>query len=83
MRLLLLRHTDGAATAAGRLCVLTAHAEAPVVTETTVSADLLKALEILTELRVEAVSEELRVLAINNVLKKSKSVSKCVPKSHL
>jgi hypothetical protein len=35
--------------------VLTADTEAPVVSETTVGADLLEAFEIVTELRVDAV----------------------------
>jgi hypothetical protein len=47
--------------------VLTTDAEAPVVTETTVSADLLEALEVLTELGVDTVGEDLRVLAVDNV----------------
>jgi hypothetical protein len=64
---LLLGDTDGPATAAGRLGVLTAHAQAPVVTETTVGADLLEALEIVTELRVDTVGKNLRVLAVDNV----------------
>ena len=37
------------------------------MTETTVSADLLQALEIVTELGVNTVGEELRVLAVDNV----------------
>lgn len=37
------------------------------MTETTVSADLLEALEIVTELGVDAVGEDLVVLAVNNV----------------
>jgi hypothetical protein len=47
--------------------VLTTDAEAPVVTETTVSADLLEALEVVTELGVDTVSEDLSVLAVDNV----------------
>ena len=47
--------------------MLTTDAEAPVVTETTVSADLLEALEVLTELGVDTVGEDLRVLAVDNV----------------
>lgn len=47
--------------------MLAANAEAPVVTETTVSADLLEALEIVTELGVDTVGEDLRVLAVDNV----------------
>jgi hypothetical protein len=47
--------------------VLTTDAEAPVVTETTVSADLLQALEIVTELAVDTVGEGLAVLAIDDI----------------
>jgi hypothetical protein len=64
---LLLGHTDSSATATGGLGVLTTDAEAPVVTETTVSADLLQALEIVTELAVDTVGEGLAVLAIDDI----------------
>lgn len=37
------------------------------MTETAVGADLLQALEIITELGVDAVGQDLRVLAVNNV----------------
>jgi len=37
------------------------------VTETTVSADLLEAFEIITELRVDTVGQNLRVLAIDDI----------------
>ena len=37
------------------------------MTETTVSADLLEALEIVTELGVDTVGEDLRVLAIDDI----------------
>jgi hypothetical protein len=47
--------------------VLATHAEAPVVSETTVSTDLLQALEILTELGVDTVGEDLGVLSVDNV----------------
>ena len=47
--------------------MLATDAEAPVVTETTVSADLLQALEVLTELGVDTVGEDLAVLAVDNV----------------
>jgi hypothetical protein len=47
--------------------VLTTDTEAPVVTETTVSADLLQALKIVTELAVDAVGEDLAVLAIDDI----------------
>jgi hypothetical protein len=64
---LLLADTDGPSSSAGGLGVLTAHAETPVVTETTVGTDLLEALEILTELGVHAVGEDLAVLAVDDV----------------
>ena len=64
---LLLGDTDSATTATGRLGVLATHTETPVVSETTVGADLLQALKILTELAVDAVGEDLRVLAIDDV----------------
>jgi hypothetical protein len=64
---LLLGDTDGPATATGGLGVLTADAEAPVVTETTVGADLLEALEVLAELGGDAVGEDLRVLAVDDI----------------
>lgn len=47
--------------------MLTTDAQAPVVTETTVSADLLEALEVVTELGVDAVGEDLAVLAVDDV----------------
>ena len=47
--------------------MLTADTEAPVVTETAVGADLLKALEVVTELRVDAVGKNLGALAVDNV----------------
>lgn len=64
---LLLGDTDGSATATSGLGVLTTDTEAPVVSETTVSADLLEALEIVTELGVDTVGEDLGVLAVDNV----------------
>jgi hypothetical protein len=64
---LLLRHTDGSAAATGGLRVLTTDAEAPVVTETTVSADLLEALEVVTELGVDTVGEHLAVFAVDDI----------------
>lgn len=62
-----LADTDGATTAAGGLGVLTTHAQAPVVTETTVRADTLETLEILTGLAVEGVGDNLVVLAVGDV----------------
>lgn len=64
---LLLADTDGAATATGGLGVLSTDTETPVVTETTVGADLLQALEILTHLAVQVVGDNLGVLAIGDV----------------
>ncbi|KAI6766485.1 hypothetical protein HG531_011707 [Fusarium graminearum] len=64
---LLLGDTDGPATATGGLGVLTTDTETPVVSETTVSADLLEALKILTELGVDTVSKDVRVLAIDDI----------------
>jgi hypothetical protein len=64
---LLLGHTDGPAAAASRLGVLTTDTETPVVTETTVGPDLLQALEVITELGVDVVGENLRVLAIDDI----------------
>jgi hypothetical protein len=64
---LLLADTDGAATAASGLGVLTTDTETPVVTETAVRADLLQALEILTVLAVKTVGEGVGVLAVNDV----------------
>eukprot|EP00618_Florenciella_parvula_P033136 CAMPEP_0119542926 /NCGR_PEP_ID=MMETSP1344-20130328/53851_1 /TAXON_ID=236787 /ORGANISM="Florenciella parvula, Strain CCMP2471" /LENGTH=164 /DNA_ID=CAMNT_0007587191 /DNA_START=291 /DNA_END=786 /DNA_ORIENTATION=- len=49
--------------AASGLRVLAAHADAPVVAETAVSADLLQPLEVLAELGAEVVREGLRVVA--------------------
>lgn len=64
---LLLGDTDGAAAAAGGLGMLTTDAEAPVVTETAMGADLLEALEIVAELGGDAVGEDLAVLAVDDV----------------
>jgi hypothetical protein len=64
---LLLADTDGASTAAGSLGVLTTDTQTPVVTQTTVGADLLQALEILTQLAVQTVGQNLGVLAVDDV----------------
>lgn len=64
---LLLRDTNSSAAAAGGLGVLTTDTETPVVTETTVSTDLLQALKILTELAVNTVGQDLAVLAVDDV----------------
>mmetsp|Transcript_19663 Transcript_19663/g.66082 ORF Transcript_19663/g.66082 Transcript_19663/m.66082 type:complete len:240 (+) Transcript_19663:246-965(+) len=65
---LLLGDTDRAALAAGGLGVLPAHADAPVVAEAAVGADLLEALEVLAELEVEVVGADLGELAVLVVL---------------
>ncbi len=64
---LLLGDTDGPATTTCRLGVLTTDTQTPVVSETTVSVDLLQALQIVTELRVDAVRQYLRVLAVDDI----------------
>lgn len=64
---LLLADTDGPTTTTSGLGVLTTDAKAPVVTKTTVSADLLQALEVVTELGVDAVGQDLLVLAGDDV----------------
>ena len=47
--------------------MLATDTQAPVVTETAVGADLLEALEVLTKLAVQAVGDNLRVLAVGDV----------------
>lgn len=64
---LLLGHTNSPTAATGRLGVLATNAQAPVVSETAVGADLLQALEVITELGVDSVSQDLVVLAVDNV----------------
>lgn len=64
---LLLGDTDSPAATTSRLGVLTTDTQAPVVSETTVSADLLQALQIVTQLRVDTVRQDLRVLAIDDI----------------
>jgi hypothetical protein len=64
---LLLGDTDSSAAATSGLGVLTTDTEAPVVAETTMSANLLQALKIVTELAVDTVGENLAVLAIDDI----------------
>ena len=64
---LLLGDTDGPAAATSRLGVLTTDTETPIMTQTTVSANLLQALKVLTELGVDTVGKDLRVLAIDDI----------------
>jgi len=48
--------------------VLATDTEAPVVTQTTVGADLLQTLQIVTQLGVQVGGGQLPVLAVNDVL---------------
>ena len=48
--------------------MLATDTEAPKVSQTTVGTDFLQALEIVTDLRVDAVGQDLVVLAVDNVL---------------
>ena len=68
IRITNLADTDGTAAASSGLGVLATDTEAPVVSETTVSTDLLQTLEIIAELRVNTVGENLAVLAINDIV---------------
>merc|ERR1719219_3123534 len=65
---LLLGDTNSAATSSGRLRVLTAHSETPVMTKTPVGTDLLESLKILAHLIVQTIGKDLAELAILNVL---------------
>lgn len=47
--------------------MLSTNSETPVVSETTVSADLLQSLQIITELAVDTVGKNLAILSINNI----------------
>lgn len=64
---LLLGDTDGPSATASSLGVLATDAKTPVVTKTSVCADLLESLEVLTELGVDTVGQDLEVLAVDNV----------------
>lgn len=46
----------------------TTDTKTPVVTNTSVGADLLETLDVITELGVDIVGKDLRVLAINDIL---------------
>ena len=62
--LFLLGHTNSFSLVASGLGVLSSGAETPVVTQTTVSSDLLQTLQILTKLVVEDVGHDLGGLAV-------------------
>lgn len=64
---LLLRHTNSPSTSSSGLGVLATDTESPVVTETTVSTDLLQAFQIITKFGVDTVGEDLAVLAIDDI----------------
>ena len=66
--LLLFRDSDGASATASGLGVLASDADAPVVAQTAMGTDLLETLEVLTQLAVEGVCNDLRVLAVLDVL---------------
>ena len=64
---LLLRNTNSPTSPSGRLRVLSPHSETPVVSQTTVSPDLLQPLEIFTEFAVHVVGQHLAVLSVHDV----------------
>lgn len=64
---LLLADTDSATSSASSLGVLTTDTETPVVSQTTVSSDLLQALQIFTQLALHTVGQDLVVFAIDNI----------------
>lgn len=64
---LLLADTNRTSSSAGGLGVLTSDTQTPVVTETTMCADLLEPFQILTQLAFHTVCQHLRVLAVHNV----------------
>lgn len=66
-RLLLLGHSHSLSLVASSLGVLSSGSEAPVVTKTTMSSDLLKTLQVLTNLVVQDVSHHLVGLAILHI----------------
>ena len=47
--------------------MLSTHAQAPVVPQTTMRTDLLQPLQVLTQLAVHAVGQDLAVLAVHDV----------------
>ena len=65
--LFLLGHTDSFSLVTGGLGVLTSHTETPVVTQTTMGANLLQTLQVLTELVVQDVGHHLGGLAVLDV----------------
>jgi hypothetical protein len=64
---LLLRHADSPSAPSSRLGVLATHTQGPVMSQTAMRADLLQALEVITEFRVNTVGKDLGILAVDNV----------------
>lgn len=64
---LLLADTDCPTTTTGGLGVLSTDAQTPVVAQTSVGADLLQSLQVLTELAVNAVGKQVAVLAVDDI----------------
>lgn len=64
---LLLADTDSATSSASSLGMLTTDTETPVVSQTTVSSDLLQALQIFTQLALHTVGQDLVVLAVDDI----------------
>lgn len=67
LTLLLLAQTDSLSSSTSRLGVLTTHSQLEVVADTTVGSDLLQALQVVTQLRVEVVREDLERLSVDDV----------------
>jgi len=66
-RSLLSGDTESAASSAGGLGLLTSDLEAPEVSQTSVSSDLLQSFQIFSELGVDSVREELRPGALADI----------------
>ncbi len=64
---LLLRPSDRPTPPTRRLRVLTTDTQTPVMSQTAMGADLLQSLEIVAQLAVDAVGEDLAVLAVHDV----------------
>ena len=64
---LLLGDTDCPTSPSSCLRVLSTNTETPIVTKTTMSADLLQAFQIIAKLRVDTVGKDLRVFAVDDI----------------
>ena len=64
---LLLRHTHRPSPSPRRLRMLAPNPQAPVVSQTPMSPNLLQSLQILAQLAVHAISQDLAVFAIDDV----------------